>query len=107
MCKAAIHQTLRTFCHVNVKFFSLALWEAQRLVVFEDRILTKMFVSDEEKMTGDWTKLQNGRLRDLYISTFVHLYTVTVLFGWVSKSRKINRLDLQHVWRRGKRFTWF
>jgi len=32
---------------------SLAFWEAQRLVVFEDRILTKMFGSDEEQVTAD------------------------------------------------------
>jgi len=36
-----------------VKFLSLAFWEAQRLVVFEDRILTKMFGSDEEQVTAD------------------------------------------------------
>jgi len=36
-----------------VKFLSLALWEAQRLVVFEDRMVTKMFWSDEEQVTGD------------------------------------------------------
>jgi hypothetical protein len=36
-----------------MKFLSLALWEAQRLVVFEDRILTKVFRPDEEQVTGD------------------------------------------------------
>jgi len=51
VCKTAVHQILRTFSHVNVKFLSLALWETQSMVVFEDRILTKMFESEEEQVT--------------------------------------------------------
>jgi hypothetical protein len=38
------------------------------LRVFEDMMLSKLFGSRRYKVTGEWRKLHNGELNDLYSS---------------------------------------
>jgi hypothetical protein len=39
-----------------------------RLKEFENRVLRRMFVPRRDEGTGEWKKLQNEELRDLYSS---------------------------------------
>jgi hypothetical protein len=46
--------------------WSLTLREERRLRVFENRVLRKVFGAKRDEVTGEWTKLHNEELRDLY-----------------------------------------
>jgi hypothetical protein len=48
--------------------WALALREEHRLRVFEDRLLRKIFGPKRNEVTGEWRKLHNKELRDLYSS---------------------------------------
>ena len=47
---------------------SLALGEERRLRLFENRVLRRIFGSKRHEVTGDWRKLHNEELNDLYSS---------------------------------------
>jgi len=49
--------------------WSLALWEDHRLRVFENRVLRRLFGSKRDEITGEWRKLRNEELYDLYSSS--------------------------------------
>jgi hypothetical protein len=46
----------------------LTLREEHRLRVFENRVLIKIFGPKRDEVTGEWRKLHNKELRDLYSS---------------------------------------
>jgi hypothetical protein len=48
--------------------WSLTLREEHRLRVFENRVLRRIFGSRRDVVTGEWRKLHNEELRDLYSS---------------------------------------
>jgi hypothetical protein len=48
--------------------WSLALREEHRLGVFENRVLRKIFGPRRDEVTGEWRKLHNEELHDLYSS---------------------------------------
>ena len=48
--------------------WSLTLWEERKLRVFENRVLRKIFGSRREEVTGEWRRLHNEELNDLYSS---------------------------------------
>jgi hypothetical protein len=50
---------------------SLALREEHRLRVFEKRVLRRIFGPKRDEVTGDWRKLRNEELRNLYSSTSI------------------------------------
>ena len=60
--------------------WSLTLKEERRLRVFENRVLRRVFGSKRDEVTGEWRKLHNEELRDLYSL----LHNV-----WVVKSRRM------------------
>jgi hypothetical protein len=45
---------------------TLILREARRLRVFENRVLRTVFEPKRDKVTGEWRKLHNEGLNDLY-----------------------------------------
>ena len=49
--------------------WSLLLREEHRLSVFENRMLRQIFVPKRDEVTGEWKKLHNDELNDLYFST--------------------------------------
>jgi hypothetical protein len=48
--------------------WSLTLREEHRLRVFENRVLRGIFGPKRDEVTGEWRKLHNEELRDLYSS---------------------------------------
>jgi len=48
--------------------WSLALREERRLRAFENRGLRKIFGARRDEVTGEWRKLHNDELHDLYSS---------------------------------------
>jgi hypothetical protein len=74
--------------------WSLRLREEHRLRVFENRVLRRIFGPKRDVVAGEWRKLHNEELRDLY--------------SWPSiiriiKPRRMRWAD--HVARRGRRGT--
>jgi hypothetical protein len=50
----------------SYKTWSLTLNEEQRLQVFENRALRRIFGPKRYEVTGEWRKLHNKELRDSY-----------------------------------------
>jgi hypothetical protein len=48
--------------------WSLTLREEHRLMVFENRVLRRIFGPKRDEVTGDWRKLHNEELHGLYSS---------------------------------------
>jgi hypothetical protein len=46
--------------------WSLTLREESRLKVFENRVLRRVFGPKRDEVTGEWRKLHNEELNDLY-----------------------------------------
>jgi len=46
--------------------WSLTLREERRLMVFENRVLRKVFGPKRGEVTGEWRKLHNEELNDVY-----------------------------------------
>ena len=46
--------------------WSLTLREERRLRVFENRVLWRVFGPKRDELTGEWRKLRNEELNDLY-----------------------------------------
>jgi len=46
----------------------LTLWEVRNLRVFENMVLRRIFGPRSDEVTGDWRRLHNEDLNDLYSS---------------------------------------
>jgi len=69
------------------------LREERKLRVFENRVLRRIFEPRRDEVTGEWRRLHNEELNDLYSS----LNIVRVI-----KSRRMNGQGMWFVWvRRG------
>ena len=53
---------------MGVKLGRLTLREERRLRVFENRVLRGIFGPQMDKVTGEWRKLHNEELNDVYCS---------------------------------------
>jgi hypothetical protein len=64
ICKTIIFPVVLYGCET----WSLTLREEHRLRVFENRVLRRIFGAKRDEVTGEWGKLHNEELRDLYSS---------------------------------------
>jgi len=65
--KIKIYRTIILFVVVyGCETWSLILREERRLRVFENRVLKRIFGPNRDEVTGEWRKLHNEELNDLY-----------------------------------------
>jgi hypothetical protein len=63
--------------------WSLTLREEQRLRVFENRVLKRIFGPKRDEATGEWRRLYNRELNDLYSSPNIILVNKSRRMRWV------------------------
>jgi hypothetical protein len=61
----------------------MTLREEHRLRVFENKVLRRIFGPKRNEVTGDWRKLHNEELHDLYSSPSVIIIIKSRRMGWV------------------------
>jgi hypothetical protein len=67
--KIKIHKTIiLPVVLYGCETWSLTLRQEQRLGVFENRVLRRIFGRKRDEVTGEWTKLHNEEFHDLYYS---------------------------------------
>ena len=64
--KMKIHRTIILPVVYGCETWSLRLREERRLRVFENRVLRRIFGPKRDEVTGEWRKLHNEELSDLY-----------------------------------------
>jgi hypothetical protein len=62
--------------------WSLTLREEHRLRLFENRVLRRIFGPKRDEVTGEWRKLHNEELRDLYSSPSIIRITKSKMMRW-------------------------
>ena len=66
--KIKIYRTIILPVLYGCETWSLTLWEERRLRVFENRVLGRIFGPKRDEVTGEWRKLHNEELNNLYSS---------------------------------------
>jgi len=69
--------------------WSLTLREERRLRVFENRVLRKIFGPKRDEVTGDWRKLHNEELNDLYCSPSTIRIIKSRRMGWAEQVARL------------------
>jgi hypothetical protein len=78
--------------------WSLTLREERRLRVFENRVLRRVFGPKRDEATGEWRKLHNDELNDLYSLPNIVQVVKSRRMRWVGhavrmgEERGVNRL---------------
>jgi hypothetical protein len=64
--KVKIYKTIILPVLYGCETWSVTLREQHRLGVFENRVLRRIFGPKGDEVTGEWRKLHNGKLHNLY-----------------------------------------
>jgi hypothetical protein len=71
--------------------WSLTLREEFRLRMFESRVLRRIFEPKRDEVTGEWRKLRNVELNDLYPSPNIVRMMKSRRMGWAGHVARIGR----------------
>jgi len=71
--------------------WSLTMREERRLRVFENRVLRRVFGPKRDEVTGEWRKLHNEELSDLYCSQNIVRVNKSRRFGWAGRLARMER----------------
>jgi len=80
--------------------WSLTLREEGRLRVFKNRVLRKIFGPKKDEVTGEWRKLHNEELNDLYCSPNIVWVIKWRIMGWAEHVARVGRGEVY------KGFCW-
>jgi hypothetical protein len=69
----------------------VTLREEHRLRVFENRVLRRIFGPKRDEVTGEWRKLQNKKLHDLYSSPSIIRIIKSRMMRWEEAWSTIGR----------------
>jgi hypothetical protein len=69
----------------------LTLREEHRLRVFESRVLRKIFGRKIDEVTGEWRKMHNEELRDLYFSPSIIIMIKPRMMRWAGQVARMGR----------------
>jgi hypothetical protein len=72
---------------------SLTLREEHRLRVFENRVLRGIFGPKRDDVTGEWRKLHNEELHDLYSSRNIVRVIKSRIMRWAGHVARIGRRE--------------
>jgi hypothetical protein len=64
--------------NIGCETWSLTLRKEHRLRVFENRVLRRIFGLKRDEVTGEWRKLHNKELHDLYPSPSI----IRIIKSW-------------------------
>jgi hypothetical protein len=62
--------------------WSLTLREEHKLRVIENRVLKRLFGPNRDEVTGEWRKLHNEELRELYTSPIIIIIIKSNRMTW-------------------------
>jgi hypothetical protein len=78
--------------------WSLILREEHRLRVFENWVLRRIFGPKKDEVTGEWRKLHNEELRDLYSSPSIIRIMKSTKLGWAGHVARIRGPRIGYWW---------
>jgi hypothetical protein len=73
--------------------WSLILQEERRLRVFDNRVLRRIFGPQRDEVTGEWIKLHNEELNDLYSSCNIVQVIKSRKMRWAGHVVRIGRRE--------------
>ena len=78
--------------------WSLTLRKERRLRAFETRVLGKILGPKRDKVTGEWRKLRNEELNDLYSTPNIFRVTKSRIMRWAGHVARVgDRKDVYRV----------
>ena len=67
------------------------LREERRLSVFKKRVLRKIFGAEGDEKTGEWRRLHNEELHDLYSSPYIIRVIKSIIRRWTGHVARMGR----------------
>jgi hypothetical protein len=100
ICKIIILPVVLYGCET----WSLTFGEEHRLGVFEDRVLKRIFGPKGDEVTGEWRKLHNEELHDLYSSPSITTIMKARRMRWAGHVARMERRGTRiGCWRESRR----
>jgi hypothetical protein len=76
--------------------WSLTLREAHRLMVFEDRVLRRIFGLKKEEVVGGWRRLHNEELKNFHASSNIIRVIISRRMRWTGHVARIGEMRRAH-----------